>query len=60
VVVMMFSETVQEQVREISRCNHPKNISWTWWSVRFLRRRARRGDAEWSFHSKELQHRHAP
>ena len=39
---------------------HPRNLSWTGWSVRFLGCRARRNDAEWSFHSKELQHRHAP
>jgi hypothetical protein len=38
----------------------PKSGSWTGWSVRFLGCRARRNDAEWSFHSKELQRSHAP
>src|SRR5579871_7006197 len=27
--------------------DHPKSGSWTGWSVRFLRCRARRNDAEW-------------
>jgi hypothetical protein len=30
------------------------------WSVRFLGCRARRNNAEWSFHSKELQRSHVP
>jgi len=38
----------------------PKNGSWTGWSAWFSGRRARRNDAEWSFHSKKLQRRHAP
>jgi hypothetical protein len=32
----------------------PGNLSWTGWSVLLLGCRARRNDAEWSFHSKEL------
>jgi hypothetical protein len=35
--------------------HHPKSGSWTGRSVWFLGCRARRNDAEWSFHSKELQ-----
>ena len=37
----------------------PRNLSWTGRSVRFCGCRARRNDAEWSFHSKELQRSHA-
>jgi hypothetical protein len=40
--------------------NYPKSGSWTGWSERFLRYRARRNDAEWSFHSKELQRSAVP
>src|SRR5574340_1201940 len=42
------------------RIVQPKSGSWTGWSVRFLGCRARRNDAEWSFHSKELQRSHVP
>jgi hypothetical protein len=38
----------------------PRNLSWTGWIARFFGRRARRNDAEWLFHSKELQRGHAP
>ena len=41
-------------------CRHPGNGSWTGWSVRLWGCRARRDDAEWLFHSKALQRRHAP
>ena len=42
--------------------DYPRFLCWTGWSVRFSGCRARRNDAEWSFHSllKELQRRHAP
>ena len=40
--------------------HYPKSGSWTGWSVRFLGCRARRNDAEWPFHSKELQRSHVP
>ena len=46
--VLSTEQTVQPRIR-----------SWTRWSVRFSECRARRKDAEWSFHSKELQRRHA-
>jgi hypothetical protein len=39
---------------------NPKSSSWTGWSARFLGCRARRNDAEWLFHSKELQRSHVP
>ena len=39
---------------------HPKPGSWTGWSEWFLGCKARRNDAEWSFHSKELQRSPAP
>ena len=41
------------------RTRHPKTGSWTGCSVRLWGCRARRNDAEWSFHSKELQRSHA-
>ncbi|MEO8992849.1 MAG: hypothetical protein ABI271_07815, partial [Nitrosospira sp.] len=40
--------------------DNPKSGSWTGRSVRFLGCRARHNDAEWSFHSKELQRSHVP
>ena len=39
---------------------NPKSGSWTGRSVRFLGCRARRNNAEWSFHSKELQRSPVP
>jgi hypothetical protein len=45
---------------EYVNLNNPKSGSWTGWSVRFLGCRARRNDAEWLFHSKELQRSHVP
>ena len=40
----------------------PRNGSWTGWSVRFrgVQGKARRGEAQWSFHCNELQRRPAP
>ncbi|MGH8685524.1 MAG: hypothetical protein ACREUM_09275, partial [Nitrosospira sp.] len=40
--------------------DHPKSGSWAGWRVRFLGCRARRNDAEWFLHSKELQRSHVP
>jgi len=39
---------------------YPESGSWMGWSVRFSACRTRCCDAQWPFHSRELQRRHVP
>jgi len=61
---ILISPLRRHPVYGLAMCAHdvhcPGNLSWTGWSVRFFRRKARRNETEWSFHSKELQRRHVP
>src|SRR5690242_13416452 len=52
--------TKQNSGSDSSKINDPKSDGWTGWSTSFLGCRARRNDAEWLFHSKELQRSHVP